>query len=283
MTHTVDVVIPVRDGERFLSEAIASVLQQTHAALTVTVVDDGSRDRSAAIAAEHAGLDDRVEVFPTPPRGLAAARNAGLARGEAQFVAFLDADDRWLPQKLEAQLELLTRTRACVGVGCGYDEIGPEGDVRSPWVALRERFPVDVIEAVHLIEHGNLIAGSGSGVLAHRDAVAYAGGFDEDFSAAEDLDLWYRLTRFGELRVHSDRLAQIRVCSGGMQSDYVRVLRGRARFLRKVGADQGDPLAPLAAALCKPVERRLVRQLVRKWRLGEAARVSFRPFRRSGS
>ncbi|MGH7727477.1 MAG: glycosyltransferase family 2 protein [Vulcanimicrobiaceae bacterium] len=106
----VSVVIPVYQGERYVRGAVRSALAQTHANLEVLVVDDGSTDRSAAVV-EALG-DARLCVLRQPNRGTAAARNLGLARARGRYVALLDADDRWFPGKLAAELAVLEAQRA---------------------------------------------------------------------------------------------------------------------------------------------------------------------------
>jgi glycosyltransferase involved in cell wall biosynthesis len=114
-------VIPVRDGERFLGEAIASVLAQSEPPDEIVVVDDGSGDGSAALAATFAG----VHVVSLPPSGPAAARNAGVAASSAPLVAFLDADDLMEPTRLAVQVAALRDPAALAGV-LGW--ITPFGD-----------------------------------------------------------------------------------------------------------------------------------------------------------
>lgn len=101
---TVSVILPVCNGEPFLAEALGSVLGQTRAPDEVLVVDDGSTDRSAEIARSFAS----VRVLQQPNGGQASALNAGVARSQGDFLAFLDADDRWLPNKLALQLGAFT-------------------------------------------------------------------------------------------------------------------------------------------------------------------------------
>jgi glycosyltransferase involved in cell wall biosynthesis len=98
--QTISVVVPVYDGEPFLADALRSILGQTRRPDEVIVVDDGSRDRSCEIARSFAG----VRVLQQPNRGQASALNTGVAQSRGEYLAFLDADDRWLPRKLELQL-----------------------------------------------------------------------------------------------------------------------------------------------------------------------------------
>lgn len=100
----ISVIIPVYDGERFLAEALRSIVRQDYQPLEVLVVDDGSTDRSAEVAASFAS----VRVLRKAHSGLAATLNYGIARATGELFAFLDADDRWLPDKLARQVAELT-------------------------------------------------------------------------------------------------------------------------------------------------------------------------------
>jgi glycosyltransferase involved in cell wall biosynthesis len=102
----VSVIIPVYQGERYLGEALESVLAQTRAPEEVIVIDDGSTDGTAVVAAS---FGSRVTLVRQPNRGTAVARNVGIDRATRPFVAFLDADDVATPERLERQLELLDR------------------------------------------------------------------------------------------------------------------------------------------------------------------------------
>lgn len=104
----VTVVMPVRDGEAYIDEAIDSVLSQGYGAVEVVVVDDGSEDSSAARARSR---DGAVRVVSTPPRGAWHAVNRGVSEARAPLLAFLDADDRWSPDSLGARVAVLDEQR----------------------------------------------------------------------------------------------------------------------------------------------------------------------------
>lgn len=111
----VSVVMPAFAAERFLPETLASLRAQSFADWECLVVDDASPDRTAALAAEAAATDPRIKLLRQPQnRGVAAARNAALAAATGRYVAFLDADDLWLPAKLERQLAFMQQTGACL-------------------------------------------------------------------------------------------------------------------------------------------------------------------------
>jgi glycosyltransferase involved in cell wall biosynthesis len=118
-TSLVSVIVPVYQGERLILGAVRSALQQTHSALEVWVVDDGSTDKTLE---RIAAIDDpRLHILRQPNAGTAAARNAALSRARGRYIAFLDADDRWFPEKIEAELAVLEgRPDPAIAYSCHY-------------------------------------------------------------------------------------------------------------------------------------------------------------------
>lgn len=103
----IDVVIAVYNGRKFIGEAIASVQAQTWKALRIIVADDGSEDDTVAVVESLMAGDHRIRLLKCPHRGVSATLNAAMAQGTAPFIAFLDADDLWAPEKLEKQIAAL--------------------------------------------------------------------------------------------------------------------------------------------------------------------------------
>jgi glycosyltransferase involved in cell wall biosynthesis len=126
----ISVVVRVRDGARFPANAIASVLAQTYRPLEVIVVDDGSTDESAAIARAFSD----VRVIGQGPQGVAAARNTGVQASRGELIAFLDADDTWLPGKLVAQARYLSEHPRAGYVLCRMKNVLEEGVMPPPWL-----------------------------------------------------------------------------------------------------------------------------------------------------
>src|SRR4051794_11156145 len=165
---SIAVVIPVYNGERFVGEAIESVLAQSLPAAEVVVVDDGSSDRSAAVAEE---FGPPVRVLRKPHRGVSAARNAGVAESGAELIAFLDADDRMKPDRLERQAAALAEAPAraiALGGGGGLSDPGldppPQRDE-----GRRSATPYTPMT-----------------LLAPRDAFDQVGPFDETMRMGQD-------------------------------------------------------------------------------------------------
>jgi glycosyltransferase involved in cell wall biosynthesis len=184
VTPLVSVVMPVRNGERFLREALDSTLGQTLAELELIVVDDGSTDETPEILAEAAQRDARVRVQRQEPGGLTVALNAGCALAEAPLIARMDADDVMLPDRLERQIEFLDAHPDVALLGGGIvlvDESGTEID-REPG-----RPQLDFLVRNELTH---------ATVMMRSDAFRELGGYRLDQS--EDYDLWLRFDeRYG--------------------------------------------------------------------------------------
>lgn len=183
----VTVVIPVHDRAAMVAEAIASVLAQTYRDIGIVVVDDGSSDGSAN-AAEAVLADAAVpaRVIRQPQRGVAAARNAGAAILDAQWIAFLDSDDLWLPRKLERQIAWL-EARSAYRLAQTGERWCDAGRHRNP----RQRHRKE--ERLFLRSLGCCLVSPSAVVIAHQ-LFAACGGFDEAFVVCEDYELWLRLT-----------------------------------------------------------------------------------------
>jgi len=205
----VDVVIPVRDGARYLRQCLDSVIEQTRPVRAVVAVDDGSTDATPHILADYQRRWPALQVVRTDKRGVSHARNIGMERCDAPFIAFLDSDDVWTANKLERQVDLFASKGACVGfVYCGYSVIDERGRP-SGRPAITPTLRGDVL--ADLLLGGNLILGSGSAVVARRSLLERAGRFDENLSFAEDWDVWLRLAELSEVDFVPDPLVAIRL------------------------------------------------------------------------
>ena len=186
-------MLPVRNGALYLAEAIASILAQTLTSLELIVVDDGSTDRSAAIAQEAADRDRRVVVVRGDQRGLAPALNTGIAAARARYVARMDADDIASSSRLETQLRYLDAHEDCVALGCAI-EIVDESAAHIGWRTFATSH--DRIIAALLVGASGMAHPT---VVMRRDALLEVGGYDADRFPTEDLDLWIKLSQIGRL------------------------------------------------------------------------------------
>lgn len=183
----VTVVIPAWNCAATLARSIDAALAQTWPRKEILVVDDGSTDATAQVLA---GYGQRIRAFRQDNAGPSAARNRGLREARGEYVAFLDADDYWLPEKLQRQMELL-QSRPELGF-CSTATLveDPEGAHLRDWPCRPEGGNLTAA----LFMEGAAVSGSTSGVLARRELVLAAGGFDESLRGYEDPDLWTRLS-----------------------------------------------------------------------------------------
>lgn len=182
---SVSVIIPTYNRAQKVVRAISSVLYQTFNDYEIIVVDDGSTDSTKAAIAQ---FEEYVTYIAYPSNlGVSAARNIGIGRSSAPFIAFLDSDDYWLPKKLEAHMEFF-RTHPCAQI-CQTDEI---------WIRKGQRVNP---KKKHLKPSGDIFEPSlklclvsPSAVMLRRSLLEEVGLFDEDLLACEDYDLWLRIS-----------------------------------------------------------------------------------------
>ena len=240
----VSVIMPVRDGERFLSDAIESLQKQTLRDFELIVVDDGSRDATPAILAEMANADPRIAVVRQDPRGLVAALNRGIAGVRTPFIARLDADDISLPDRLARQVEAAHGDPGLGLLGSYAEEIDEHGRV------LGIRKPsMNHSSLIESLKRGNPFIHST--ILVRTELMRACGGFREALAGAEDYDLWLRIAERARVANLPETLVRYRVHAQTVTERQkvrmaysVRIAR-RAAAERKAG--RPDPLEGLAA------------------------------------
>ncbi len=195
----ISVITPFLNAEAHIGEAIASVRSQTFGPWELLLIDDGSIDGSVAIAAAAAAAEHRVKLVIRPAsakRGAAAARNAGLAIATGDFIAFLDADDLFKPDKLAADIALLEANPTAM-MTYGPTRWWHPDDEHRDWVekmtteANRLQQPPGLLCDILLLQRGEVPCTCS--VMIRREAIAAVGGFHEDFNLYEDQTLWAKI------------------------------------------------------------------------------------------
>lgn len=209
----VSAVIAVYNGEPTIGAAIDSVLAQTWSRLECIVIDDGSSDGTRA-AVERRGSDSRLRYVHQENRGVAAARNAGLATSQGELIAFLDADDVWLPAKLATQLRRFRERPELALVFSGYAITDDQLRPRS--VVLPRRGRVDMLQWLMLEGDGLGLSFTG---MVRAGAVSEVGGFDTELSTSADLEFACRVAEAHEVDVVPDVLSLYRTHRGQMHAD----------------------------------------------------------------
>lgn len=232
----ISVVIPAYNAEPFIGRAIESVLAQTRPAAEIIIVDDGSNDATGDVV-ESFGA--RALLVRQENAGPSAARNHGTRLAQGEWIAFLDADDAWLPEKLEKQLPYL-----------GEDGIGA---VHSPTDTCLSDCDYEGELTFERLWQQNPIGTSS--VVLRKAAWMDVRGFDEDreLTCVEDYNLWLRLLAAGwRILRCPERLVAYTPCENSLSSQTHRVVRAELLNARRVAA---------AAGLEKPVLRRKQRQI----------------------
>jgi glycosyltransferase involved in cell wall biosynthesis len=235
----VSVIIPTYNRAVLVQEAVASVLAQTYRDFELLVVDDGSTDGTLKALAPFTG---KIKVLSLPARrGVSGARNAGIAGAQGEWLAFLDADDLWLPGKIARQLafmednpRLLLNQTEEIWVRRGLRVNPPRSHVKAGgdlFLRSLERCLV-----------------SPSAVVLHRRLLDEHGGFDEALPAAEDYDLWLRLTWRYEVGLLPEPLIIKRGGHADQLSRQWGLDRYRIRALQKLLAEPELPEAYRRAA-----------------------------------
>lgn len=222
----VSVIIPAYNAAWCVRRAVDSVLAQDYRDFELIVVDDGSRDDTAAILATYGAA---LRVVSKPNGGLSSARNAGIAVARGDYLAFLDADDWWLPGKLARQAALLDGRPEVLFCSCTTSVRTPDGRPLPDWrCGQGEGRALEDIFAVNAF-----VAGSGSAVMARRSGFARVGGFDEALRSLEDIDMWMRLAALGDYACLDEPLAVIEKSAGSMSGN-LDVMRAAAiQVMRK--------------------------------------------------
>jgi glycosyltransferase involved in cell wall biosynthesis len=224
----VSAVIPAYDAAAYVGQAIESVLSQTYAPIECLVVDDGSTDGTAEVAA---GFGERVKVLSQENRGVAVARNRGAREAKGALLAFLDADDRWLPDRVERQVGVLADRPEMEAVVCATRVVDrtllPLGLIRQ----ARGLSPRDL-----LLCRAEVVSVS-SNLLIKRASYQELGGFDERLSTSADWALLYRLVERQRLEALPEALVEYRRHEANMSASIERFERDMLMAFEAVFAD----------------------------------------------
>jgi glycosyltransferase involved in cell wall biosynthesis len=187
------VLMPVYNADRYLVQAVESILQQTFSDFELLIVDDGSTDHSPRILRRYAEIDARIRLISRPNTGYVVALNEMLRLAQGKFIARMDADDIAKPERFSHQLEFLHQHPHVVCVGGCHDLIDHRGRFLT---YLPLPLSNDEIQREALAGHGSICHPC---AMMRRSALLQIGGYDETMMPAEDLDLWLKLGEIGEL------------------------------------------------------------------------------------
>jgi len=257
-TPLISIVMPCYNAAATLAEAVGSVLAQSLGDFELLIVDDGSTDGSVQLAYAMASEDTRIRVIRQRNGGPAEARNRGLAEAEGQYLAFLDADDRWVPLALAKHMRAFAENQAC-GVSFGrvrfYD---PAMHTPGALSTVPARLTLtDVLGEYPVCTTSNLIC--------RRAVYEQVGGFDADLTHGEDQEWVARVlaTTPWEVCGVPDILVYYRTSPGGLSADLPKMRAGWQAMLTRVRAYAPEAVAKAAPDAQALFHRYLARRALR--------------------
>lgn len=237
----ISVIIPTYNCEKYIGEAIDSVLHQTCLDYEVIVIDDGSTDATRSI------IESRyqtVRYFYVENKGVASARNYGIAKAKGNLIAFLDADDIWLPEKLEKQKELFDRNQALGMVFTENSFFYEHGIIANKLNKRESLMRGDIVRNIFL--HSYVVT---STVMVRRSIFDVVGLFDEELLVAEDDNMWMRIGIEYGIALLDEPLVRYRKTTGSLSSDLSAVSVGvnkHVELMKSRYPDLYDRIGPLA-------------------------------------
>ncbi len=229
----VSVIIPVYNGAAFIRRAVDSVLAQTFQDVEMIIIDDGSRDNTQTVL-DRLSKQPNIRCYSQGNSGPAHARNTGIQAARGEYIAFLDCDDIWMPDKLEAQVAILRGTSKPGLVHSDYDVIDPTGKV------IQHAKAGESADPLHIAFTGGQAPLLSTAIMS-RALLEQVGRFDPELWVSEDADLilrLYEVTAFEWVdRVLVHKFQQVRSDANDRETEGFhpeRVLRSRERFLTRV-------------------------------------------------
>lgn len=268
----ITVVIPAYNAARTIDKTLRSARSQTHRNLEILVVDDGSRDDTAAIVLSHAAMDSRVRLITQANAGVAAARNRGIAEARSELIAPLDADDLWAPTKIEKQFRAMMRGGEKTALVYTWFAMIDEHD----HVYDLDHQPVDSGQVLRCMCRCNLV-GNGSSPLMRKRAVLEAGGFEPGLRArhaqgCEDLLLYFRIAERHEFAVVPEHLTGYRRHRENMSEHSLQMLRSHHLVTEEMYRKYPEYAGEIHASEVDLVDW-LIRRALRKLRIDSALNI----------
>ncbi|MDD5454425.1 MAG: glycosyltransferase [Candidatus Ratteibacteria bacterium] len=223
----ISVIIPAYNRAKFLEEAVKSVLAQTYKNWELIIVDDGSTDDTSEVVKKF--LDERIIYLHQDNKGASAARNKGILKAKGEYIAFLDSDDMWLPQKLQKQLEVFNKSRFKPGVVyTGIQYMDYKGNLKK-----QRKLPAYRGNIFKKLLRKN-IAGIGSTMLVKKECFEKCGSFDENLPSRMDLDMILRISEHFTVDYVPEILALERIHEGRITADIEKKIKGREMLFDKI-------------------------------------------------
>lgn len=241
MHETISVVIPTYNSAGYICEAIDSVLNQTCSDYEILVIDDGSTDNTGVLVQSRYPA---IRYIRTENKGVSHARNLGISKARGELIAFLDADDRWMPEKIEKQAALFQADKT-IGMVFTENYFFNEQGVSAFTANKRSRLMRgNIVRNIFLNSY--VVT---STVMVRKSVFDRVGLFEEELAVAEDDNMWMRIGMKHRIELLDERLVQYRMTAGSLSSDFKAIVTGvnrQIQILQTRYPDLYDTLGSLA-------------------------------------
>ena len=245
MEEMVSIIVPTYNREQYISRAVQSILRQTYDKYEVIVVDDGSTDNTQEIVKKLQEKDDRIRyIVSERNQGVAHARNIGIQEAKYDYIAFLDSDDEWLPEKLQLQMEKMMESSEQVGfVYCrtsGNNRNGNGGNGNGRFICPFPEIPLNMLEGdLFLLLLKTNVIGQMS-ILARKECLLQSGGFKESLRALEDWELFIRIAKDWQIGFVDEVLVEVHSLPDSISTDVGGFLVTRCYMVSKYRKQMSD-------------------------------------------
>lgn len=231
----VSIIIPTHNRAQDLKKCLESVLAQTYQDFEIIVVDDASEDNTSTVISALA--DQRIKYICREKKGgAAAARNTGIGASKAEFVAFQDDDDVWLPDKLKKQMAVFERSSPEVGVVyCGFLRIKDKAGTYYPHFPLMLKKPKLEGQVYRSLLYGNFV--STQTAVVRRACFSKVGIFDQAFPPLEDWELFLRLSKHYTFKYIAEPLVLAPISKTSISTNKGNDIKARQAILKKYAFD----------------------------------------------
>lgn len=248
-TKLASVIIPVYGAEKYIEATVRSVLNQTYKNLEILIVDDGCLDRSIEICLHF--TDSRIKIIPQKNRGLAGARNTGIRHAQGEYLAFLDADDLWLPEKLEKHISHL---ESDAELGVSFSRSAFIDETGKPW-GIYQISKLEDITPLDFFCRSPI--GNGSAAVFRQQVfqeIKYQDNlygtiedfyFDDHFRESEDIDCWVRIAIQTNWKIAglAQALTLYRVNSSGLSANLNKMIQSWEKLIEKTRSYAPEQMA----------------------------------------
>ena len=221
----ISVIIPTFNYGKYIKRAIESILTQTYQDVEIIVVDDGSTDNTREII--RSKQSDKIRYFYQENKGAPSARNKGIVESKGKYIAFLDADDEWLPTKLEKQVDKFQRSSNKVALIYGWAKIIDEKG--NLFMKFQSRTQGEILREI--LDRSFMPS---STVIVKKECFHAVGLFDENFTSCQDREMWTRIATQYQVEVLPEYLARIYRHSGfSIGASPKKVIYGYYQYFNK--------------------------------------------------